>query len=777
MASLQDAFYRSQQTKYQEVEPNRILPDAIKDSLGNSILKAAKDTLAIFDPYTSQTVNPFTEDGLKSLFQGTPKDVAELQRCRQYIGLKGLEQLIRDTQDNPNEPLRCGWRYKKSPGGLCPEISQGALGGSSGPLDRTSDIDALGNGVTWIWDLKNAQKTILTDAAQQTKTGQGLLVAESVCGNDYKGKLGFCETTNKVIPVLSDGRPMYPTDPLLTCPAAKLTTNPNEVPPPSLMNATASFQQVALRELADCADTGKNPSLTRDCLLQAIKNNGCSSEGTLYTSLQAVNPNQPKWDTQLKSQASFQAYQSKQGNNAFTEKLFQSGMADWNQAVDEVTRLQRTAQNATDPYVRVASRDLCTARGSFDVYDFCSEISESAPIATVDLKCLQRFWQEQNGKPAGMAYPTSNKLDPNLGTINTYGDYKAAVRRLKALTTANDPIAQRTANNNFYGVRVSATPFNVKNVLSLEPDQSAPCFGLGRASADRSIRVYSKEECNLLQGNHYPSGECLVKTGGSFSWECRYLNTEPDTPLQFWIDVMDTSTLLIDGKNGIRSIKDKSGRGRDLVQNESYLRPLYTRSGTQGGIEFSGTNQFFLIPLPNDMIRNQFTIFIVERRRSDKTENYFLGGQAGGTNRNLHLGYRNSDTVTMAFYSNDTNIRIPVFAGSNEVTRIWRIPVFAGSNEVTRIWCFRKPAGMQEIYINGGPRQANNSNTSSMESWEGAALGRYFNRFYQGIVYEILIYNQALSDEVRQKVEGYLAHKWGLTQNLPEEHPFKSSTP
>ena len=762
MASLQDAFYRSQQTKYQEVEPNRILPDAIKDSLGDGIFKTAMDALSIFDPYTSQTVKPFSQDGLKSIFQGTPKDVAELSRCRQYNGLSGLEQLLRDTQDNPNAPVRCGWRYKKSPGGLCPEVSQGALGTSKGPLDSTSDIDALGNGVTWIWDLNSARKTILTDAAQQTKTGVGLMAASSVCGNDYQGKLGYCETTKKVIPVLENGRPMFPTDPLLTCPPANLITDPAKVPPPSLNNAPASFQDVTLRDLADCSDLRKNPSLTRDCLLQAIKNNGCSSDGTLYTALQGVDPTQAKWDSQLKSQASFQAYQSKQGNNAFTEKLFQKDMSDWNQAVKEVTILQRTAQSSSDPYLRVASRDLCTARGSFDIYDFCSEIAESAAIGTVDLKCLQRFWQEQNGKPAGMAYPNSLKLDPQLGTINTYGDFKAAVMRLKALTTTGDPIAQRRAVNNFLGVRVSGAPFNVKNVLGEEPDQSAPCFGVGRASPDRSIRLYSKEECDVLNGKHYPNGECLMQQGGSYSWYCRYLNSEPDTPLQFWIDVMDSSTLVIDGKNGVRSIKDKSGRGRDLVQNESYLRPLYTRSGTYGGIEFSGTNQFLEIPRAADMVRNQFTIFVVERRKADKMENYFMGGTNLGRNTNLVLGYYTSTQGNMAFWSNDT---------------ITNIPGFRGSTEPTRMWCFRKPAGAKEIYVNGGPRAAGNSNPDSLQSWNGAALGRYYDRFYNGVMYEVLVYNQALSDDVRQKVEGYLAHKWALTANLPDNHPYKASPP
>jgi hypothetical protein len=703
MANLQDAFYRSQQTKFQEVEPNRILPDAIKGSLGDMVFKSAMDALSVFDPYVGKTVKPFTEDGLKGIFQGTPKDVGELERCRNYTGLKGLEQLIRDTQNNPGEPVRCGWRYKKSPGGLCPEVSQGALGTRTGPLDSTSDIDKLGNGVVWIWDLKQAEKTILTDAAREIKTGEALAVAQTVCNGDFRGKLGFCQNTNKVIPILSNGRPMYPTDPMLICPPANLITDPTKVPPPSLNNAAANFQQVAMRELSDCADNKINPSLSRDCLLQAIKNNGCSPNGTLYTALQAANPNGEKWDTQLKSQASFQAYQSRQGNNRFTERLFEKGMADWNTAIREVSRLQNAAQTASDSYTRISAQDLCTSRGSFDVFDFCAEISESAAIGTVDLKCLQRFWQQENGKPAGAAYPTSTRLSSVLGTINTYGDYKAAVRRLKSMTESTDPVAQRRAADNFYGVRVSSNTFNVSN-----PDEQS------------------------------------------------------GSPLQFWIDVMDAATITIDGKNGVSRINDKSGKGRNLVQNTIDVRPVYTRSGTYGGIEFNGMNQFIDIPNAYNLVRNQFTIFVVERRKSGKSTNYMFGGTSTQGNGNLHLGYRSDSIGTMAFFHNDVDTSLPIFRGTTEPTRLW---------------CYKKPAGRKEITIDGGIPVANNPRTDSLVNWSGAAIGRYFNSFYQGVIYEILIYDRALSLDAQRRVEGYLAHKWAMAASLPVNHPFKASPP
>jgi hypothetical protein len=42
---------------------------------------------------------------------------------------------------------------------------------------------------------------------------------------------------------------------------------------------------------------------------------------------------------------------------------------------------------------------------------------------------------------------------------------------------------------------------------------------------------------------------------------------------------------------------------------------------------------------------------------------------------------------------------------------------------------------------------------------------------------EIVFYQSALSLSNREKIEGYLAWKWGLQANLPNDHPYKSSTP
>ena len=46
-----------------------------------------------------------------------------------------------------------------------------------------------------------------------------------------------------------------------------------------------------------------------------------------------------------------------------------------------------------------------------------------------------------------------------------------------------------------------------------------------------------------------------------------------------------------------------------------------------------------------------------------------------------------------------------------------------------------------------------------------------------GSIAEVVAYDRALSDGVRQKLEGYLAHKWGLVSALPAGHNYEVAKP
>lgn len=47
----------------------------------------------------------------------------------------------------------------------------------------------------------------------------------------------------------------------------------------------------------------------------------------------------------------------------------------------------------------------------------------------------------------------------------------------------------------------------------------------------------------------------------------------------------------------------------------------------------------------------------------------------------------------------------------------------------------------------------------------------------QAKIAEVIIYPTTVSTDVRQKTEGYLAHRFGFQANLPADHPYKSAAP
>ena len=707
MASLREAFtnpdvaqgefYSAQQIRYREVEPNRFLPENMKANLGPAITDSTLSQFNVYDPYTESVSNKFSVGGLTQLLQGQATTTNEESYCRGFTGSAGLANLMADQGSQSNSPIRCGWRYKKSPGGGLPLVSQGALGTAQGPLN--AQADSLGNGVEWIWDLKKAQDRHARDfVATLPASSSGLAAAQQRFAN-----AAWCSQTNSYIFVDENGAPL----PGYTCGQNNVVRTSTNFPQAPTTSAT-SMATANSSVMDQCMRPGNNPSLSRECLLLAVKTNGCSADGTLYQAIEGSAPNATRFDQYLQTQPSFLMYQSKQGSNKLTEDLFNKERGSWDMATREIQKLQTYTQTAQDPYAKIAAEDLCLSAGKFDEYDFCSDLTNSTNITSVDLKCMQSYWQQQNGKPAGLLYPTSREVKPELGTIRTWGDFRSAVDQLRTKINSTNPLEQRTAINNFLGVQVSNDPFTPLNI-----DGMAQQFSLG------------------------------------------------GQPLVFWVDAKDGATLSIDQNNRVRDWKDKSGQNQLVTQTSIVNRPIF-RQEAFPGLEFDGTGTFLPIPNAAQLVSgNNFTVFVVEKRKSSKGSNYFLGGQVGARNSNLVLGYRYNNTVTLAFWANDIDVTV-----SN----------YQQSLEPVRVWAFEKSPTGRAIYMNG-QRIKTDNNMEVLSGWSGAAIGRYGGDYYQGMIHEVLVFNPGLSLDRRQKIEGYLAHKWGVSGSLDAGHPYKGSPP
>lgn len=92
-------------------------------------------------------------------------------------------------------------------------------------------------------------------------------------------------------------------------------------------------------------------------------------------------------------------------------------------------------------------------------------------------------------------------------------------------------------------------------------------------------------------------------------------------------------------------------------------------------------------------------------------------------------------------------------------------------------------SGNQTLYNNGTQTAtaatAGTGTSSATNSTDGINIGRYSggNPHQKYMLAEVLVIRAALGSTDREKLEGYLAHKWGLTAGLPGGHPYKSSPP
>jgi hypothetical protein len=91
-------------------------------------------------------------------------------------------------------------------------------------------------------------------------------------------------------------------------------------------------------------------------------------------------------------------------------------------------------------------------------------------------------------------------------------------------------------------------------------------------------------------------------------------------------------------------------------------------------------------------------------------------------------------------------------------------------------------ADRSKMHVDGGTVIASNTLTvtpSSATATNPLQLGcdTRGSLYFLGYFAEVVICDAVLSSTDREKLEGYLAHKWGLESNLPNTHPYRYSAP
>lgn len=269
-------------------------------------------------------------------------------------------------------------------------------------------------------------------------------------------------------------------------------------------------------------------------------------------------------------------------------------------------------------------------------------------------------------------------------------------------------------------------------------------------------------EADLPVDHPYKAAAPLAPTlpGGAL-WTPEVITTN------LWLDAAASETITESG-GLVSQWDDRSDNARNGTQTGT-ARPTYLATGLNGNpaLDFDGSNDDLVLTNTLGLDSVNQSLFIVAQRDN----------AAGRTEVTFAVGQRSTgDGVSDLPRWTDNNMYSQVGYVSNRPSPASVITNNPYINCVTG-------GAIQEVYTNGtsiGTGTTQSLANFSVEDGGYVGSGRAvsgLNRYFDGKISEVIILPEVATTETRQKIEGYLAHKWGLEADLPADHPYKNSAP
>jgi len=262
-----------------------------------------------------------------------------------------------------------------------------------------------------------------------------------------------------------------------------------------------------------------------------------------------------------------------------------------------------------------------------------------------------------------------------------------------------------------------------------------------------------------------------VAGGGPALWT----PTQLGAALALWLDASDAATVVLNGTD-VAQWNDKSGNSRDFSQAVAGDQPAYSLASINGlnTLSFDGISDAigrvaetwaYNYPI------NVFAIFKATAFTAGYNGLFGFYTSAGATTAGFGA-FIKSDGKS-AVYATDTTNGQPNYDGTGALTYLintgYIFGATIGDNDFTSFgdgfpdgsatgtWTLRSNLGSGDVNVGSDPR---------------------FSRWTEWQIGEAVISTGgAISVADRQKMEGYLAWKWGLEGSLPANHPYKNAPP
>jgi hypothetical protein len=250
------------------------------------------------------------------------------------------------------------------------------------------------------------------------------------------------------------------------------------------------------------------------------------------------------------------------------------------------------------------------------------------------------------------------------------------------------------------------------------------------------------------------------------------------TPAQIttalWLDAADTSTINLNGST-VSQWNDKSGNSKNALQATESQQPTYSATSFLGkpGITTDGVSDSLIIAGLSSQISNQtHGVYWVFLRVANISVAYQPSVAVYSTNGSIDIGslhYVKSDSSGASYPYFNNPVANSYDGSGTYVNNTGNIMAFQ-ANTAGTAWQVHKD-GTVEGTTSGIA-------TPSSSAINGYVLGKQINPLrHSNFTFAEMVMVQSTSVDTRQRIEGYLAHKWGLTANLPASHPYKSAAP
>ena len=216
------------------------------------------------------------------------------------------------------------------------------------------------------------------------------------------------------------------------------------------------------------------------------------------------------------------------------------------------------------------------------------------------------------------------------------------------------------------------------------------------------------------------------------------------TGCSLWLDSSDSATLTTSG-SAVLQWNDKSGNGNNATPSGS------GPTNANPGVTFNGTNQTLALSYNGSPTTE--SLFVVIKFNSVASEGDIFTGTATGQREYLLYG---------------GNMYLGRYATAPSGSANGGSPITG----TTYLMEYVYTASAISFFQAGNPYYSGTPQFTYSAGGTVAYIGSYGSGGYlSGIIYELVVYNTAVSDYNRSQIEGYLAQKWNLKSSLPANHP------